>query len=177
MERFMDGLVRDFEAGKISRRQFCEAAALAAAVYGAGDAAKAAPARGFRILGVNHISYSCENYAQIRDYYSSVLGMEVINDNHRDRANLAFGPEPGKGGAFVVVRNFGNTPRQPGAAQVDHICYTVPDWNDKRVMAELTAAGTKPVIRNPGGQSINVFDPNHYQVQLASIAGENAWRK
>jgi hypothetical protein len=44
-------------------------------------------------------------------------------------------------------------------------------------MASLTAAGTKPVNRNPGGQAINIFDPNAYQVQLASIVGENAWRK
>ncbi len=51
------------------------------------------------------------------------------------------------------------------------------NWNDGRLMASLTAAGTKPVNRNPGGNSINVFDPNNYQVQLASIVGENAWRK
>ena len=68
-------------------------------------------------------------------------------------------------------------PQQPGRSQVDHICYTIPNWNDQRLMAALTAAGTKPVDRTPGGGSINVFDPNNYQVQLASIQGENAWRK
>jgi hypothetical protein len=103
--------------------------------------------------------------------------MQVLNDNKKNRANLAFGPEPGKGGAFLVARNFGNVPRTPGPSQVDHVCYTVPNWNDGRLMASLTAAGTKPVNRNPGGNSINVFDPNAYQVQLASIVGENAWRK
>jgi catechol 2,3-dioxygenase-like lactoylglutathione lyase family enzyme len=177
MEKFIAGLVKDFEAGKISRREFCEAVALAAVVYGAGDEAKAAPARGLKMLGVNHISYSCADYRVARDYYSSVLGMQVLNDNGKNRANLAFGPEPGKGGAFVVARNFGNVPQQPGPAQVDHVCYTVPNWNDQRLMASLTAAGTKPTDRTPGGNSINVFDPNHYQVQLASIVGENAWRK
>ena len=45
MERFMAGLVKDFESGKIDRRQFCEAAALAATVFAAGSAAKAAPAK------------------------------------------------------------------------------------------------------------------------------------
>jgi catechol 2,3-dioxygenase-like lactoylglutathione lyase family enzyme len=177
MERFIAGLIKDFEAGKVTRRQFCEAVALAATVYGAGDAAKAAPARGLKMLGVNHISYSCDDYTKVRDYYSSVLGMQVLNDNKKSRANLAFGPEAEKGGAFVVARNFGNTPQQPGRSQVDHICYTVPNWNDQRLMAGLTAAGTKPVNRTPGGNSINIFDPNHYQVQLASIVGENAWRK
>lgn len=177
MERFIAGLVKDFENGKITRRQFCEAVALAAAVYGAGDAAKAAPARGMKMLGVNHISYSCADYKKARDFYSSVFGMQVLNDNGKNRANLAFGPEPGKGGAFLVARDFGNVPRQPGRSQVDHICYTIPNWNDQRLMAALTAAGAKPVDRTPGGGSINVFDPNNYQVQLASIQGENAWRK
>ncbi len=178
MEKFIAGLVKDFEAGKISRREFCEAIALAAVVYGAGDAAKAAPARGMKMLGVNHISYSCADYTKARDYYSSVLGMQVVNDNGKNRANLAFGPEAGTGGAFVVARNFGaNQSRQPGKSQVDHICYTIPNWNDDRLMTSLKAAGTKPVDRNPGGNSINVFDPYNYQVQLASIVGENAWRK
>ncbi len=165
MERFIAGLVKDFEAGKITRRQFGEAVALAAVVYGYGDAAKAAPAKGLKMLGVNHISYSCADYAKTRDWYSSVLGMQVLNDNKKNRANLAFGPEPGKGA------------QTPGPSQVDHICYTIPNWNDQRLMASLTAAGTKPTNRNPGGNSINVFDPNNYQVQLASIVGENAWRK
>ena len=177
MERFIAGLVKDFEAGKITRRQFCEAVGLAAAVYGAGDAAKAAPARGMKMLGVNHISYSCADYRKARDFYSSVVGMQVLNDNGKNRANLAFGQEPGKGGQFLVARNFGNVPQQPGKAVVDHICYTVANWNDDRLMSGLKAAGTKPVDRTPGGGSINVFDPYSYQVQLASITGENAWRK
>jgi len=177
MEKFIAGLIKDFEGGKISRREFCEAVALAAVVYGAGDAAKAAPARGLKMLGVNHISYSCNDYRVARDYYSKVTGMQVLNDNGKNRANLAFGPEPGKGGAFLVARNFGaNQSHQPGPSQVDHICYTIPNWNDQRLMASLTAAGAKPVDRKSDGDSINIFDPNHYQVQLASIEGENAWR-
>ena len=177
MERFIAGLVKDFEAGKITRRQFGEAVAFATVVYGYGNAAKAAPAKGLKMLGVNHISYSCADYAKVRDWYSSNLGMQVLNDNKKNRANLAFGPEPGKGGGFLVARNFGNVSPTPGPSQVDHVCYTIPSWNDQRLMTSLTAAGTKPVNRNPGGNSINVFDPNNYQVQLASIVGENAWRK
>src|SRR4029077_10016161 len=73
MERFIAGLVKDFEAGKISRRQFGEAVAIAAVVYGYGNAAKAAPAKGLKMLGVNHISYSCDDYAKARDWYSSNL--------------------------------------------------------------------------------------------------------
>jgi catechol 2,3-dioxygenase-like lactoylglutathione lyase family enzyme len=172
MERFIAGLVKDFEAGKITRRQVCEGVALAAAVFGFGDAAKAAPARGLKILGVNHISYSCPDYAKARDFYTKTLGMEVHNDNKKDRANLAFGPDPGKGGAFLVTRNFGaNQSRTAGQSAVDHVCYTVANWNQDRVVNGLKAAGATIGTSREG--SVNVYDPNNYQCQIASINGEN----
>ncbi|PYR26003.1 MAG: hypothetical protein DMF92_19355, partial [Acidobacteria bacterium] len=72
MERFVANLVKDFETGKVDRRQFCETLALAATVYAAGaSAASAAPARGFTMLGINHISYNCPDYAKARDWYTS----------------------------------------------------------------------------------------------------------
>jgi hypothetical protein len=108
MERYFAGLVKDFESGKINRRQFCEGAALAATVLAAGGAAQAAPAQGFKMLGVNHISYACTDYAVARDWYAKVFNAKIYNDKGKGRANLAFGgPEPGKGGAFIITRNAG----------------------------------------------------------------------
>jgi catechol 2,3-dioxygenase-like lactoylglutathione lyase family enzyme len=170
MEKFIAGLVTDFERGKITRRQFCEGVALAATVYGFGDAAKAAPEKGLKMLGINHISYACQDYTKARDFYSKVLGMQVMNDNRMSRANLAFGPEPGKGGAFLVARNFGNNPPKQGPSVVDHVCYTVADWDDGRVVNSLFRAGANPAGR---AGSVNVYDPYGYQVQIASINGEN----
>ena len=89
MERFVANLVKDFETGKVDRRQFCETLALAATVYAAGaSAASAAPARGFTMLGINHISYNCPDYAKARDWYTSVFGMEST---------------PGKGACFCIT--------------------------------------------------------------------------
>src|SRR5262249_48791786 len=59
MERFIADLVKDFESGKVDRREFCQTVALAAAVYGMGEAAHAQANRGFKMIGINHISYSC----------------------------------------------------------------------------------------------------------------------
>src|SRR5215510_5890741 len=67
MERFIANLVKSYQSGKIDRRQFCETVALAATVYAAGDAARAAPSGGgFKMLGVNHISYACSDYKAAR---------------------------------------------------------------------------------------------------------------
>src|SRR5256885_7028057 len=162
MDGFMADLVKSNQSGKIARRQFCETVALATTVYAAGSAAQAAPSSGFKMLGVNHISYACTDYKVARDWYAKVFNAKIYNDKGMGRANLAFGgPEPGKGGAFIITRNFGAN-EKPAGAVVDHVCYTVANWDDTRVNHALTAAGTNLTCRNG---SVNVYVPNGYQVQ------------
>jgi hypothetical protein len=149
MERFIADLVQNLDSGRIDRREFCQAVALAAAVYGAGDAAQAQAQRGFKIIGINHMSYTCPDYTRARDWYASVLNMK--NESTRDdgkRANMIFGPEQGKGGSFLVARNSGvvasgSAGVNPGAqAVIDHICYTVPNWDEARVRSTLKGKGS-----------------------------------
>src|SRR5260370_6848768 len=103
MERFIAGLVKDFERGKMDRREFCQTVALAAAVYGAGDAANAQASRGFKMIGINHISYACPDYAKARDFYTSVFGMESTpGKDTGKRANLMFAPKPAKGRSSIL---------------------------------------------------------------------------
>jgi len=102
MEKFIADLVKEFDSGKVDRREFCQTVALAAMVYASGEAANAQAARGFKVLGINHVSYRCPDYIKARDFYSSVLGMKVAPGRETEkRANLMFGPEPGKGGSYV----------------------------------------------------------------------------
>lgn len=174
MERFIAELVKGFESGKLSRREFCETVALAATVYAAGDAANAEPAQGFKVLGINHISYSCPDYAKVRDWYASVLGMESTpGKDNGNRANLMFGPDPGKGGSFVVARTAGPSTRPPAQSVIDHVCYTIANWDDARVDAGLKASG-RPFTARSG--NVNVLDPFNYPVQLASSEEENAFQ-
>jgi catechol 2,3-dioxygenase-like lactoylglutathione lyase family enzyme len=106
MEKFIADLVKEFDSGKVDRREFCQTVALAAMAYASGEAANAQAARGFKVLGINHVSYRCPDYIKARDFYSSVLGMKVAPGRETEkRANLMFGPEPGKGGSYVVMRN------------------------------------------------------------------------
>ena len=168
MERFIADLVKNFESGKINRRQFCETVALAATVYAAGEeAANAAPSQGFKVIAVNHISYACPDYRKARDFYTSVLGMQNAKVDQKSRANLAFGPR--SGGNYFIARNAAAN-AAPAKSVVDHICYTIPNWDDTRVNATLKAQGLNPTGRSG---SVNVLDPFNYSVQLASIEAEN----
>src|SRR4051812_25105406 len=108
----------------LNRRRFCAGAA-AAAVFATGERqAWAAPARGFRIIGINHISYACSDYRKARDFYAAVLGMEDVpgaDNGHETR--LMFGPPPGRGGTFFIPRNGRTIPK--AKARLDHIAYTM----------------------------------------------------
>jgi len=174
MERFIADLIKNYESGGIDRREVCKTIALAATVYAAGDAAKAQAPRGFKMIGVNHISYTCPDYTKARDFFTKHLGM--VNAQGKDtgsRANLMFGPEQGKGGGFMVVRNATGAVPQPGPGFVDHFCFTIPNWDDARVQAGLKETG-RPHNARAGNAS--VLDPFNYPVQLANNVEENAWK-
>jgi len=176
MERFIDNMISEFETGNVDRREFCQRIALAASVYAAGCASGGnAPARGFRILGVNHLSYACPDYRKARDFYSSVFGMRVLNDTGTGRADLAFGPDPDKGGNVLVVQDRDTSRAASSEATIDHVCYSVSNWDETKVRAALAANGlTNPTGRNG---SLHVYDPFDYDVQIGNIVEENAFRR
>jgi catechol 2,3-dioxygenase-like lactoylglutathione lyase family enzyme len=173
MDRFIADLVKNFEGGKIDRREFCQTVALAATVYAAGDAARAQTSTGFKVLGINHFSYTCPDYTKARDFFTSVFGLAVAKDSGQ-RANLTFGPEPGKGGTFMITRNPVNNNRPAPKAVVDHFCFTISNWNEERVRAAIKAKG----LEISGGRdgSLHVRDPFNYDVQFANIVEENAFK-
>src|SRR5258705_11245430 len=86
------------------------------------------------------------------------------------RANLMFGPEPGKGGSFIVART-APTDAKPAKAVVDHVCYTIANWDDQKVRATL-----KPKRLEVDGREGNphALGPFGYYVQFASAEAENA---
>jgi catechol 2,3-dioxygenase-like lactoylglutathione lyase family enzyme len=176
MEKFIAGLVKDFETGKVDRREFCKTVALAATVYAAGDAAHAQAPRGFKVIGVNHISYTCPDYARARDFFINVFGLENAPAHDTgQRANLMFGPEQGKGGSFVVTRNPAGNSKAASEAYVDHFCFTLSNWDENRVRAAIEAKGQKISGGRPG--SLHVLDAYGYDIQFASTAEENAFRR
>ena len=176
MERFIADLVKKFEGGAVDRREFCQTVSLAAAVYAAGDAAQAQTGTGFKVLGINHLSYSCPDYAKARDFYTKVFGLQNApgKDNGK-RANLMFGPPAGKGGSFMAVRNAETNNRPPARAEVDHICFTMSNWNEAAVRAEVKAKGQE--ISGGRDGSLHLLDPFNYDVQFANIVEETAFRR
>lgn len=57
MEHLIAKLLKDFEDGRMTRRQLIQSLALSAAAASAATAAPIAEGKGFKALAVNHISY------------------------------------------------------------------------------------------------------------------------
>ena len=163
MEEMINNLLNDFEKGKMTRRQLVQslaftAAGVAAAVPTATPAAAAdAGAKHFQAVNVNHISYGTRDYAKIRDFYTDLLGMKVIQDNGK-QAIMKFGD------SVLIARS---TIDPAGKPYVDHICYTLANWDEKAVKDELTRRGLDPKLDTGGNQhTFHVRDPAGFDLQI-----------
>jgi catechol 2,3-dioxygenase-like lactoylglutathione lyase family enzyme len=183
MEGFVAHKLNEYANGKLSRRALIETLTLAATTAYAIDA-KAAEQPGIKLALVNHISYNCPNFRQAADWYSKAFNLDQIGATDRDVA-LPFGKKGeqpyGVTAADVplthlIIRTRDlNAPAANGAARprpqavVDHICYTIADFNQERVRAELTALGATNV-RNAGMNSVYASDPMGYEIQISGLA-------
>jgi catechol 2,3-dioxygenase-like lactoylglutathione lyase family enzyme len=162
MEHIIADLLSDFERGKMTRRQLIQSLALtatAASAVGATSigAAAAADGKGFKAVAVNHISYQVADYARTRDFYADLLGMKVSHDDGK-QAYLSFGNH----GTWLLPRNA----REPGTApKVDHIAYTIEDWDKDKVKAELERRGL--TAREDTDNSFHVKDPDGFDLQIS----------
>jgi catechol 2,3-dioxygenase-like lactoylglutathione lyase family enzyme len=157
MEQTIARLVEDFEQGRMSRRQLIQSltVAVAAMVSVGAKPAAAAEGTGFKAVAVNHISYQCADYAKTRDFYADLLGMQPHGDDGT-QCYMRFGE------SVLIPRNVRN--RASNTVGIDHIAYTIEDWNREAVEAELTRRGLDPKPDTP--DSFHVRDINGYDLQI-----------
>jgi catechol 2,3-dioxygenase-like lactoylglutathione lyase family enzyme len=157
VEQVVDELLGQFERGGLSRRQLVQTLALGMAAAAA-PPLRAAPARkGFKAVAVNHISFGVKDYARTRDFYAELLGLPVSGDDGT-QCSLKIGAD-----SFLMPRK---TRRPDGSAFIDHMCYTIEDWDRKVVEAELRARGFDP--RPDTDESFHIKDPDGFGLQIGS---------
>ena len=158
MEHIIAKLLHEFEHGRITRRQLIQSLALTATAAGATPAAAAPPdAKGFKAVAVNHISFQVADYGRTRDFYADLMGMKVLKDTGR-QCNLSFGDQ----GTWLLPRNAREGTATP---KVDHIAYTIENWDKDAVEAELKRRGLEPRPDTPN--SFHVKDPNGFDLQIS----------
>ena len=127
----------------------------------------------FKGTGINHISYTAKNYGEIRDFYSSFFDMRVtVNDGHQAYCRFGdsvFLPRNGRAGDPVPY--------------VDHLAYTIENYDHPKVKAELQRRGIQEVSASGGplqppspgraqspiaNLSVHIKDPEGFLVQICA---------
>lgn len=160
MEDIIANLLNDFERGKMNRRTLIKTLAVTAAAAGASTPAlgAAGPIK-MKASTINHISYGVADYGKTRDFYADLLGMKVTHDDGK-QCYLEFGE------TILLARKTRQPDNKPF---VDHICYTISNWDEKAVEEELNRRNLAPRPDMGGGtKSFHVKDPDGFDVQVAS---------
>jgi len=182
---FAASKLNEFEEGKISRRKLIESLTLAATTVAATGQANAAEQAGVVAAGINHVSYSCPDFKKAADWYSKLFNLDQVGVKDTE-VTLPFGKmgeQPYNVTAkdvpltFLLVRTRGenNTPlangqpRPKATCVVNHMAYTIADFEPNRVKAQLEAAGVKN-IRGTGPNALHMDDVFGYDVELCGLA-------
>jgi catechol 2,3-dioxygenase-like lactoylglutathione lyase family enzyme len=163
MEVVIDRLLKDFETGRMTRRQLIQSLALAATASSVAPASAAGD--GFKTVEVNHISYQVKDYRVTRDFYVDLMGMKVVADAWRGRGECVLTWDRGPA-SYLIPRNHpsGSAASSDGKPVIDHIAFTIENWNTKAVEAELKRRGLDPVPDTE--DSFIVKDPDGYTLQI-----------
>jgi catechol 2,3-dioxygenase-like lactoylglutathione lyase family enzyme len=198
METVIAGLLKDFEDGKMTRRQLIQSLALAAAAAMPGAAAAQTAAQskapiaqafeptGWKTVWLDHISYAVSDYRRSTAFYRDLMGWEIRNDNGTNQCTLKVGDIGG-----IIIRNRrepaantqpaasaqpsgngqgGQTSRPPITGVINHISWGVQPWDTEKVKAELEKRGLKPRPDMVGEnfKSWHVTDPDGWDLQISN---------
>ncbi|MBZ5659170.1 MAG: VOC family protein [Acidobacteriia bacterium] len=179
-----------FRRGAIGRRQLIRALGAAATGAWAASAAPKAAAfaasaaqigsiggTGFRAVAYNHINYQVADYAKIRDFYIHLFGMKCVWDDGK-QCSLEFGDPPNA----IYLRPLRQPPDRPagagananwaeqmGSGSVDHLAFSIDNFQLDSVKAELSRRGLNPSPDGPFAWSVK--DPSGLIVQICATRG------
>jgi len=173
MEGIIAGLLKQFEDGRMTRRQLIQSLALAAvAAPGAAAVAQSAPQTKaapipqafepapWKTVWLDHISYAVSDYRRSTAFYRDLMGWEIRNDNGASQCTLKIGniggiiirnrrepaasAQPSANGQPAGNGQAGASNRPPITGVINHISWGVQPWDTDKVKAELEKRGLKP---------------------------------
>jgi catechol 2,3-dioxygenase-like lactoylglutathione lyase family enzyme len=177
------------ECGNLDRRKLLQALGVATAVgfstsllpgtaaFAAGPAQMGASGTGFQAVAYNHINYQVAEYAKVRDFYINLFGMKCVWDDGK-QCSLEFGDPPNalylRPLRQPLDRPAGtgrsvNWTEQMGQGNVDHLAFSIENFQLDSVKAELTRRGLNPQPDGPFAWSIK--DPSGFMIQICATRG------
>ena len=206
METVIARLLSDFENGKMTRRQLVRSLALVAmgipVASAVAESVVATPAvepvaAPWKTVYLDHISFQCADYRRSVDFYTNLMGWQVLHDtgnqatidingiggiiirNHRQgRGGAAAGAHPESSAPAAAAAQ---PSRPPVTAVIDHISWGIEPWDTEIVRSELLKRGLTPREDTGGGgpiatskfKSFHVKDPDGWDLQISNQTKEN----
>ena len=187
MEAVIATILKDFEDGKMNRRQLIQSLAMvavagpAAAAVAPQAAAPAAKAP-WKTVHLDHISYAVSDYKRSAAFYQSLMGWEIANDNGENQATLKIGnvgeiiirnqrrPAGAAPAAAPAPAAAGQPERPPITGVINHVSWGIEPWDTDGVKAELEKRGLKPRADMVGAnfKSWHVLDPDGWDLQISN---------
>jgi len=173
MEHVIDGLLKEFEAGNLTRRELISRVAAAAMAIAPSAAAQTAPGippprdpAPWKTVWLDHISYSVSDYRRSTAFYRDLMGWEIKTDNGRNQCSMSIGNVGG-----IIIRNNGaNAGRRRVTGVIDHVSWGIEPWDTDTVKTELQRRGLAPRADMVGEhfRSFHVKDPDGWDVQISN---------
>ena len=209
METVIARLLSDFENGKMTRRQLVRSLALVAMGIPVASAVAESVATTPRIEPVaapwktvylDHISFQCADYKRSVDFYTNLMGWQVLHDtgnqatidingiggiiirNHRQGRGGAAGAAPAaRADSSTSAASAAQPSRPPVTAVIDHISWGIEPWDTETVRSELLKRGLTPREDTGNGgpiatskfKSFHVKDPDGWDLQISNQTKEN----
>ncbi len=156
-------LVTQYEQKSLSRRELVSSlVGLTGLLLAGGTKAAQQPAPVAMGRSMNHVSLSVADVNRSADFYSRVLGLEIISRPANGGLNMGLGSE-----SFLGLYQLNN----PGT--MHHLCIGVDNYDADALAAKLQEHGLSanisrdPANRTSGGDQLYFRDPDGISVQLA----------
>lgn len=157
MQAQISSILRSYENGGISRRQFLEGMVMlaGAATVSAQDLVK--PAEPLVPVSVNHIAVGVKDLERSTDWYTRLFQMEKVHRAEK-LSVLRFG------NSRILLRPEQPESRSVRAGRISHVMYGLAQFDETAVLQRLAELG----ITNPkkDGSSFHIKDPDGLDVQL-----------
>jgi catechol 2,3-dioxygenase-like lactoylglutathione lyase family enzyme len=153
----LDQLVKEYDAGRMSRRDLLAALAGLVAAASAGTFVDAAPPVG-PVAQLNHVSIFVPDVQKSKQFYQDLFGMPLLT-NQDPGVNLSAGS--GFLGIYPLPAAAG------GKGSINHLCLGVDNFDADAVLKTLTGRGVQARIRQRGDtKELYLTDPDGISVQL-----------
>jgi glyoxylase I family protein len=129
---------------------------------------------GINLIKVHHIAIICSNYEKSKEFYTSVLGLEIIREVFREERQ-SYKLDLSLNGQYIIeLFSFPDPPQRvtgPEASGLRHLSFSVPDLSDSIRLLELKGVVPEPVrVDEYTGKKFTFFpDPDGLPVEIYEI--------